>query len=69
LSEIINITKREKQILQYLSYGYTTNEIASKLDIASTTVITYKNRLREKTGARNCVELIYIAATNNLIVV
>lgn len=53
------ITPREKQVLHYLAHGMVCKQIAHQLSICETTVITYKNRLKEKLNVSNCYELIY----------
>jgi DNA-binding CsgD family transcriptional regulator len=51
-------TRREKDILDLLEKGLCAKEIANRLFISETTVITHKRNLKEKFNARNTVELI-----------
>ncbi len=51
-------TRREKEVLDLLVKGYCAKEIANKLFISETTVITHKKNLKEKFRAKNTVELI-----------
>jgi len=51
-------TKREKDILDLLIKGYCAKEIADRLFISETSVITHKKNLKEKFNARNTMELI-----------
>jgi len=51
-------TRRERDILELLVKGLCAKEIAHKLFISETTVITHKRNLKEKFHARNSVELI-----------
>jgi DNA-binding CsgD family transcriptional regulator len=53
-----NPTPREVEVLQLLIEGLCAKEIANKLFISETTVITHKKNLKEKFNARNTVELI-----------
>lgn len=51
-------TRREKEVLELLEKGLCAKEIANRLFISETTVITHKKNLKEKFNARNCAELI-----------
>jgi DNA-binding CsgD family transcriptional regulator len=51
-------TRREKEVLLLLEKGYCTKEIATKLFISATTVITHKKNLKKKYGVKNTIELI-----------
>jgi DNA-binding NarL/FixJ family response regulator len=51
-------TRREQDVLELLVKGLCAKEIAEKLFISETTVITHKKNLKEKFNARNTVELI-----------
>ena len=51
-------TRREKDILNLLEKGFCAKEIASRLFISETTVITHKKNLKKKYGVKNSVELI-----------
>ena len=51
-------TRREGDVLELLVKGFCAKEIAEKLFISETTVITHKKNLKEKFNARNTVELI-----------
>lgn len=53
-----NPTRREKDVLLLLSKGYCAKEIAAKLYISETTVITHKKNLKRKFNAKNTAELI-----------
>lgn len=52
------ITEREKQVLFYLSRGYTTQEIAEKLHISYFTAKTHRNNLAKKLHAKNAIEIV-----------
>ena len=63
-----NPTPREAEVLDLLVRGLCAKEIAHKLFISETTVITHKKNLKEKYNARNTVELIskaYKSLTKN----
>jgi DNA-binding CsgD family transcriptional regulator len=57
----IPISKRELEVLKLLSEGYTSKQIGYLLRITEYTVITYRERLKEKYKCKNCLELIYKA--------
>ena len=51
-----SITKREQQIIIYLTQGLTANEIASLLFISYHTVVSHKKNLYEKLQVRNAFQ-------------
>lgn len=53
-------TRRENDILELLEKGYCAKEIALRLFISETTVITHKKNLKKKFNVKNTVELISI---------
>jgi len=61
------IGKREKEVLQLITQGFTSGEIAQKLNISINTVETYRKSLLSKLNARNTADLIRIAFLHNLI--
>ncbi len=61
------LTIREIETLKLIIKGYTTKEIAIVLNIAPTTVKTYRKKLLNKLNVKNCAQLVYEAFKNNLI--
>jgi DNA-binding NarL/FixJ family response regulator len=61
------ITKREKQILNYIAKQFTTASIAQKLDISQRTVDAHRRNIMLKLGVRNTAGLIKIAYEKNII--
>lgn len=55
---IQKLTRREKQVLQLITEEMTTDEIAGKLFISSTTVITHRKSLLRKLNAKNVAGLV-----------
>lgn len=51
----MKLSKREREILSYIPYGFTDKEIALRLGISIRTVQTHVNRILMKLGARNRV--------------
>ena len=62
------ITRREIEILKWLSEGYTNVEIGTRLGISYQTVDTHRKRLIDKLGVRNSVELVSKAVREGIIV-
>ncbi|WP_455607891.1 response regulator transcription factor [Bacteroides rodentium] len=52
------MSRREKEVLTYLSQGLSTPEISRLMFLSTNTVQTYRKRLMEKLEARNVVELV-----------
>jgi DNA-binding CsgD family transcriptional regulator len=53
-----NLSKREREILQYLMKGMDTKDIAEKLFISYDTVKRHIQNLKEKCNVKNIVQLI-----------
>ena len=58
------ITKREKEILQLIANGYSTKQIASKLNISYHTVVTHRKNIISKFQVQNTAELITKASNS-----
>ena len=54
----VNITQREKEVLDLISYEYTTIEIARKLYLSPHTIITHRRNLFVKLDVRNVAGLV-----------
>lgn len=52
------LTDREKQVFYYLTKGYTTQEIADKLNISYFTAKTHRNHLAKKLHAKNAIDIV-----------
>jgi DNA-binding NarL/FixJ family response regulator len=66
-AEIPVITRREKEVLQFIAEGLINKEIAEKLFISTTTVDTHRNSLLSKFDVKNTANLIRLAAQFHLI--
>jgi len=64
----IVLTKRERSILNDISEGLTSKQIAEKQHLAHDTVRDYRDSLIKKFGARNSVNLVKIAGENGYLV-
>ena len=55
---IQKLTRREKEILQLIVDEYTTDEIAAKLFVSSTTFISHRKNLMRKLTVKNVAGLV-----------
>ena len=55
------LSKREKEVLLLLAWGYSNKEIASKLDLSVKTIETYKGNLRDKLGLSTRSQIVQYA--------
>ncbi|WP_239334920.1 response regulator transcription factor [Frankia sp. CiP3] len=58
MTELAQLSSREKDVLAHFARGLTYSQIGRKLGIAVSTVDTYMRRVRAKTGAVNTAELV-----------
>lgn len=56
----INLTRREKEIMELLSLGLLNKEIAEKLFISTNTVKNHAKRIYKKLGTKNRIEALRI---------
>lgn len=63
----VKLTKREEQILQLLSQGYSNKEIADKLFVSERTIVGHKSNLLSKTQCKNTLCLITYAVKNKMV--
>jgi DNA-binding NarL/FixJ family response regulator len=61
------LSDREKEIIRLISEEKNMSEIAEELNVSVRTIETHRNRILEKTGAKNMVGVIMYAIRNNLI--
>jgi DNA-binding NarL/FixJ family response regulator len=67
-NELENIlSKREMDILKYISLGFTNSEIAEKLFISSHTVATHRRNLLQKINVKNTAGLVRYASKLGLL--
>lgn len=66
-SQAKKLSTKEQEILQLISEGETTKEIADKLFISTRTVETHRTNMMKKLDVKNTAELITKAAKLNLI--
>ena len=61
------LTRREKEILKYITDQFTTSEIAEKLFISPKTVETHRLNMLQKLNVKNTAGLVKLAVSNKLI--
>lgn len=61
-----NLTKREEEILNLISSGYSSRQIARELFISINTVNTHRMRIMEKCNVHKTVHLVHLAIKLNL---
>jgi len=61
------ISRREQEIIYYISQGFTSRKIASELNLSEFTVNTHRRNIMSKTGTSNMVDMLLFAASNGII--
>ena len=64
---IINLTKREKEVLELIKEGLLSKEISDKLSISINTVNIHRQNILQKTNTNNSIEAIKFAEKMGLI--
>lgn len=62
------LTKREREVLQHLSYGKTTDEIAVAMDLTGDTIRTHLGRMYAKANSANRAAMVAIGFRGGLLV-
>lgn len=62
----IQLTDRETEILQLLCSGYSSKEVAAALQLSKRTIDSYREKINQKTSARNVIGLVRYAVKNRL---
>ena len=62
-----NLSPKELQVLQLVTSGYSNVQIAAALDVATTTVDSYKERIKNKFGLDTLVECVAHAVASGLV--
>jgi DNA-binding NarL/FixJ family response regulator len=66
-NRIIDLTKREEEVLELICKGYNNKEIADSLFISQKTVEGHKSNLMDKTNTKSAINLMLFALKNNLV--
>lgn len=59
--KFVNLTKREREILQLIAEGYTNKEIAKRLSLSTNTVHVHRNNIMQKLDIHKQADLIRYA--------
>ncbi len=65
-TETINLTQREKEVIQLICQEMSSSQIAEKLFISKRTVDAHRANIYEKTGCKTIISLIKFAVKNHL---
>ncbi len=66
-NEQVELTKREKEVLELICLGHSNQEISEKLFISQRTVERHRSSLLFKTDSKNSVSLVVFAIKNGLV--
>ncbi|MEJ2604895.1 MAG: LuxR C-terminal-related transcriptional regulator, partial [Gammaproteobacteria bacterium] len=66
-SELAGLTPRQKEVLQLIAEGYSTREIAERLDVSIKTVETHRANLMERMDIRDVPGLVRLAIRAGLV--
>lgn len=61
------LSAKEKDVLQLITFGYSNRQIASAMQIATTTVDSYKERIKNKFGMDTIIECVAYAVAHRLV--
>ena len=67
LKKEVEISDKEREVIQYICLEYTSAEIGEKMGISARTVESIKERLMERFGLKNTAGLVFFAVKNYLI--
>lgn len=65
--DLVNLTKREKEILGLICNGYSNKEISEKLFLSPKTIENHRTNIISKTGTKNTAHLVMYSIKNKLI--
>ena len=66
--EKVTLTEKEMEVLRLLCKGMSNAEIAGKLFLSVRTVEGYRNKLLQKTGSANVINLVIYALRNKIVI-
>ena len=66
MSIVLDLNEREVEILKLICKEFTAAEIADKLNLSVRTIEGYRQKLLEKSGAKNMAGLVVFAIKHNL---
>jgi DNA-binding NarL/FixJ family response regulator len=63
----VALSKREQEVLEYITKGFSSNEIATLLNVSPHTVLTFVRRIYTKLKVTSKTEAIYEARNQGLL--
>ena len=66
-NKVVELTKREEEVLELICKGYSNKEIADSLFISQKTVEGHKSNLMDKTNTKSAINLMLFAIKHQLI--
>jgi DNA-binding NarL/FixJ family response regulator len=66
-SKVVDLTRREEEVLELICKGYSNKEVADALFISQKTVEGHKSNLMEKTNTKSAINLMLFAIKHQLI--
>lgn len=66
-NKIVDLTKREEEVLELICKGYSNKEVADALFISQKTVEGHKSNLMDKTNTKSAINLMLFAIKHQLI--
>ena len=64
----MNLTKRQKEVLQLLAEGHTMRQVAVLLDISARTVAFHKYQMMQEHGLKSQSDIVMFAIKQRIIV-
>jgi DNA-binding NarL/FixJ family response regulator len=65
--DTIDLTSREKEVLELICQGFSNQEVSEKLFISQRTVERHRSSLLFKTNSKNSISLVVYSIKNNLV--
>ena len=61
------LSKREREVLAWLAEGYSSKQIADKLNLSESTIVNHRKNMLKKSNTKNMAELIRYAINRGII--
>lgn len=66
-TSLAELSRRETQVLEFVAYGFTSQQVADRLGLSIKTVDGYRSRLGEKLGLRSRADLVRYALEKGIL--
>lgn len=66
-NSLVEFTEKEKEIIEHMCQGLSTEEISHKVFLSAKTVSNYRNIMLQKTKCKNSTHLIFYAIKHNIV--